>query len=93
VQQADIVEAIEDAGFDAELLKVESNGPPAVGGSQILISHIVKARFKISGMTCSACVNSVEGALRAVKGVKSVQVALATEEAHVDYDTRVIGPQ
>ena len=92
LQHADIVEAIEDAGFDAELLKVDANGP-AAEASSAAISHVVKARFKIGGMTCSACVNSVEGALRAFEGVKSAQVALATEEAQVDYDTRVIGPQ
>ena len=41
----------------------------------------------VEGMTCAACVAHVEGALREVEGVSSVQVNLATEKAAVELDS------
>ncbi|CAN2222768.1 ZntA Cation transport ATPase [Candidatus Nanopelagicaceae bacterium] len=44
--------------------------------------------FKISGMTCSSCVNSIEGALNSIPGVKAT-VNFATESVHVSADEDV----
>ena len=41
--------------------------------------------LNIGGMTCAACVNHVEKALRGVEGVESSAVNLATERATVQY--------
>ncbi|XP_059625482.1 copper-transporting ATPase RAN1 isoform X2 [Cornus florida] len=41
-------------------------------------------------MTCAACVNSVEGILRELPGVKRAAVALATSLGEVEYDPTVI---
>lgn len=41
-------------------------------------------------MTCAACVNSVEGILRNLPGVKRAVVALATSLGEVEYDPTVI---
>lgn len=41
-------------------------------------------------MTCAACVNSVEGILRNLPGVKRAMVALATSLGEVEYDPSVI---
>ncbi|XP_041027678.1 copper-transporting ATPase RAN1-like isoform X2 [Juglans microcarpa x Juglans regia] len=41
-------------------------------------------------MTCAACVNSVEGILRNLHGVKKAVVALATSLGEVEYDPTVI---
>ena len=41
-------------------------------------------------MTCAACVNSVEGILRDLHGVKRAVVALATALGEVEYDSTVI---
>ena len=38
-------------------------------------------RLPVEGMTCASCVSHVEGALKGVPGVSSVQVNLATEKA------------
>lgn len=46
--------------------------------------------FRIGGMTCAACVNSVEGILRKIPGVKRAVVALATSSGEVDYDPLII---
>ena len=43
------------------------------------------ADLNIGGMTCAACVSHVEGALKGVQGVLSINVNLATEKAAVAY--------
>ena len=40
-------------------------------------------------MTCAACVNSVEGILRDIPGVRKAVVALATSLGEVEYDSTV----
>ncbi|MGC1219453.1 MAG: heavy metal translocating P-type ATPase [Phormidesmis sp.] len=42
----------------------------------------------LKGMSCAACANAVEKAIRQVPGVSSVQVNFATEQASLDYDSR-----
>jgi len=42
------------------------------------------AELRIEGMTCASCVARVERALKAVPGVLSATVNLATEQAHVE---------
>ncbi len=42
--------------------------------------------FKVQGMTCASCVSRVEKALKAVPGVRSASVNLATEKATVQAD-------
>ena len=44
--------------------------------------------FKVSGMTCSSCVNSIEGALNSIAGAKAT-VNFATESVHVSADEKV----
>ncbi|CAN1810111.1 Copper-transporting ATPase RAN1, partial [Linum perenne] len=83
VKDDDVKNAIEDAGFDAEVLaqpaiKTKSNSKTLVG------------QFTIGGMTCAACVNSVEGILKDIPGVKRAVVALATSLGEVEYDPSVI---
>lgn len=45
--------------------------------------------YKVSGMTCAACVARVERALRKQAGVDNATVNLATEKATVTYDPEV----
>lgn len=47
-------------------------------------------QFTIGGMTCAACVNSVEGILKDLPGVKRAVVALATSLGEVEYDPNLI---
>lgn len=84
VKDEDIKNAIEDAGFDAEIMAEPSNvGKKPRGGTLV-------GQFTIGGMTCAACVNSVEGILRDLTGVKRAVVALATSLGEVEYDPTVI---
>ncbi|CAL5023736.1 unnamed protein product [Urochloa decumbens] len=79
----DIVEAIEDAGFEAEIL-------PDSTVSQPKSQKTLSGQFRIGGMTCAACVNSVEGILQKLPGVKRAVVALATSLGEVEYDPSAI---
>ncbi len=55
-------------------------------GYDILDRRIVKT-LKIEGMTCASCVAHVEKALNGIDGVERANVNLATETAHVSYDS------
>ncbi|XP_062160735.1 copper-transporting ATPase RAN1 [Alnus glutinosa] len=83
VKDEDIKNAIEDAGFEAEILAEPSNSGTKPHGTLL-------GQFTIGGMTCAACVNSVEGILRNLPGVKRAAVALATSLGEVEYDPTVI---
>ncbi|KAG8950758.1 hypothetical protein FRC04_007177 [Tulasnella sp. 424] len=73
-----LVNEIEDIGFGATYL------PPARSDT---------ISFKIYGMTCSACVNTVETQLASVPGITSVSVSLATESCKITFEPDVIGPR
>ncbi|XP_022977788.1 copper-transporting ATPase RAN1-like [Cucurbita maxima] len=82
VKEEDIKEAIEDAGFEAEIIPEA----PSVGKK----SHgALVGQFTIGGMTCAACVNSVETILRDLPGVRRAVVALATSLGEVEYDPTI----
>ncbi|KAK4270659.1 hypothetical protein QN277_019438 [Acacia crassicarpa] len=83
VKDEDIKNAIEDAGFEADILPETSTVGPKL--QQTLVGQ-----FTIGGMTCAACVNSVESILRNLTGVKSAVVALATSLGKVEYDPTII---
>ncbi|MEO0396405.1 MAG: heavy metal translocating P-type ATPase [Cyanobacteria bacterium P01_A01_bin.137] len=48
------------------------------------------ATLTLTGMSCAACANAVETAIRQVPGVIEAQVNFAAEQARVDYDARSI---
>nr|AAO32800.1 copper P-type ATPase CtaA [Trametes versicolor] len=48
-----------------------------------------KCELRIEGMTCGACVESIEGMLRTQPGIQSVKVALLAERGVVEYDPAV----
>ena len=93
VKEEDIVEAIDDAGFDAEVVSVTDVHTLDVdGNSDAKVASII-GQFRIQGMTCAACVSSVEGVLRDLKGVIRASVALVTEIGEVEYDPTVLNRQ
>ncbi|PQP96458.1 hypothetical protein Pyn_15828 [Prunus yedoensis var. nudiflora] len=83
VKDEDIKNAIEDAGFEAEVIPEQSTNGIKQHGTLL-------GQFSIGGMTCAACVNSVEGILKGLPGVKRAVVALATSLGEVEYDPTVI---
>ncbi|XP_059441994.1 probable copper-transporting ATPase HMA5 [Corylus avellana] len=79
VNVENIRETIEDVGFGATLIEDEVNDR----STQV-------CRMRINGMTCTSCSSTVESALQAIHGVQKARVALATEEAEVHYDPKVV---
>ncbi|KAG6791720.1 hypothetical protein POTOM_000852 [Populus tomentosa] len=79
VTEETIRETIEDAGFEATLIQEETSDK----STQV-------CRIRINGMTCTSCSSTVEQALQAIPGVQKAQVALATEEAEVHYDPKIL---
>ncbi|CAD6262745.1 unnamed protein product [Miscanthus lutarioriparius] len=79
VSEEKIREAIEDVGFEAKLINEE-----------VREKNILVCRLHIKGMTCTSCTGTVESALQAFPGVQRASVALATEEAEIHYDRRIV---
>jgi Cu+-exporting ATPase len=88
VSADDIKEAIEDAGFDAEIV-ASTTVFSGAAKTDAPVANII-GQFRIQGMTCAACVNSVESVLTGLKGVVRASVALVTETGEVEYDPRLI---
>ncbi|XP_077223878.1 putative copper-transporting ATPase HMA5 [Tasmannia lanceolata] len=78
VNEDTIRETIEDAGFQATFIKEENERSTLI------------CRMRIKGMTCTSCSTTVESTLQGVQGVQKAQVALATEEAEIRYDPKVV---
>ncbi|KAK4703623.1 P-type Cu+ transporter, partial [Phenoliferia sp. Uapishka_3] len=84
---------------DTVQLKVEGESKPSSshaqrghhGSGQYTSAH--QAPFGTVGMTCGACVASIEGGLRSQPGVFSVKVALLAERAVVEYDSALWTPE
>lgn len=75
-----IKEAIEDAGFQAASIKQE-----------IKEKSTLICRIRIKGMTCTSCSSTIASALRSIHGVHRALVALATEEAEIQYNSKLVG--
>lgn len=50
-------------------------------------------QLDVGGMTCAACVASVEKTLRAIPGVRGVSVNLALEKAYISFDQEMLRPK
>ena len=49
--------------------------------------ELTKVTLEIDGLICSACVDTVEEALKAVDGVREADVSLSNSEAMVTFDS------
>eukprot|EP00931_Biecheleriopsis_adriatica_P075603 TRINITY_DN49426_c0_g1_i1.p1 TRINITY_DN49426_c0_g1~~TRINITY_DN49426_c0_g1_i1.p1 ORF type:complete len:1105 (-),score=230.43 TRINITY_DN49426_c0_g1_i1:29-3112(-) len=77
-QVKDILEAVDDVGFDAELLN-QTTARAGVEKPEVI------AVFKVGGMTCASCVGAVESAITEVEGVRSASVSLLGHRAEVRF--------
>ncbi|KAK9454790.1 E1-E2 ATPase-domain-containing protein [Dipodascopsis uninucleata] len=87
----EVREAIDDCGFENQLLSSQSVDPVSDDFKNSPSQGTDICYIKVYGMTCSSCTMSVENALRAVSGVESAVVSLATEEAKVVYEKSECG--
>lgn len=58
-----------------------------------LSSNITTKTFPIKGMHCASCVRVIEKSIENLKGVKSCNVNLATEQATVNYDSSKVSKE
>uniref|UniRef100_A0A8C6LQJ8 P-type Cu(+) transporter n=1 Tax=Nothobranchius furzeri TaxID=105023 RepID=A0A8C6LQJ8_NOTFU len=75
-----IAECIRELGFTASVMEDYE-------GSDRNLELVVR------GMTCASCVHKIESSLMREKGIIYASVALATNKAHVKYDSEIIGPR
>ena len=54
---------------------------------------LTRAVVPVEGMTCATCEITVRSAVQRVRGVKSVQVSVATNKASVDFDPAQTGTE
>ncbi|HXG40513.1 MAG TPA: heavy metal translocating P-type ATPase [Candidatus Limnocylindrales bacterium] len=84
---ADLGAAVEAAGYEARLDRLEtSEGPGATPEGrtvEVAFSAHRSLALDIEGMTCASCVNRIERYLRKVDGVVEANVNLATERATI----------
>ncbi|KAL1407637.1 Cu(2+)-transporting P-type ATPase [Vanrija albida] len=76
-------------GFDSHVKLLDSGDTEP--SSVFLDDGLTKrVELTVGGMTCGACVASIEGQLKALDGIKSVQVSLLAERAVVEYDPEFV---
>lgn len=71
---------------DVRLLDSYEDNSPASAGE----GGMRRVQVRVTGMTCAACSNSVEEALRGVDGVLRASVALLQSKADVVYDPGLV---
>ena len=76
-----IVEKIEDAGFDASVVSSTSGASQQASGQSSVTTTV-----SISGMTCGACTSAVEGSFKGVEGLLSFNISLLAERAVIVHD-------
>jgi len=57
------------------------------------IKNVRNLGFKIQGMSCSSCSNSIEKKLNSLDGIIKASVNIATEKGQVEYDSNTIDIQ
>jgi Cu2+-exporting ATPase len=55
--------------------------------------NTIKKEFKVTGMSCASCSNSVQRVLASVHGVRNASVNFANSNASVEFDSAVVSPQ
>ncbi|XP_061755705.1 copper-transporting ATPase 1 [Nerophis ophidion] len=75
-----IAECVKELGFSASVME---NYEGSDGNLELVVR----------GMTCASCVHKIESNLMKENGIIYASVALATNKAHIKYDSEVIGPR
>lgn len=67
------------------------SGSTRKGYGSISDVNLSEATLLISGMTCSSCVNSIEGRIKDLPGMKTASVTLSTCKGHFTFDGNLTG--
>ncbi|GMM32719.1 Cu(2+)-transporting P-type ATPase [Saccharomycopsis crataegensis] len=75
VTYSEIVNVIEDCGFDARFIESDTVGTTT--------SNPIISKIAVQGMTCSACTDSITNAINQLKGIQHINISLLTNEANI----------
>ncbi|KAL0469801.1 copper resistance-associated P-type ATPase [Neurospora intermedia] len=86
----ELVEAIEDLGYDVKLDKVvalsdPSKPPPKPKAGRKILSDAWRVTVSIGGMTCASCANSITKEMKKRDWVQDITVNLLTNSATVEF--------
>lgn len=80
------IAAVDDAGDLEDVGLLESYED----NSEKLEHGLKRIQVRVTGMTCAACSNSVEAALKSMDGVLNASVALLQNKADVVFDPKLV---
>ncbi|XP_061685875.1 copper-transporting ATPase 2 isoform X2 [Syngnathoides biaculeatus] len=89
ITQEDLRDKIEDMGFGATLLADDPSR--AISHWRGDTTQVVTVW--IGGMTCSSCVQSIEGRISQMMGVHSMEVSLKDQKGTITFDPGLTGPE
>jgi len=92
VSPTQVQEAIEDRGFDAEVLSTDAIAALGSGfkDNDRHTTQVTRTTISIQGMTCGACTSAIQGALEGVTGVANLNISLLSERAVVEHDAEIL---
>ncbi|XP_061572171.1 copper-transporting ATPase 2 isoform X2 [Cololabis saira] len=94
VTQQELRDSIEEMGFSATLLpEATSTGDLSYWQSDVLNASTQTVTVWIVGMTCNSCVQSIEGRISEMGGVKSIVVSLKEEKGTISFDPSLTEPE
>uniref|UniRef100_A0A3B3CM45 HMA domain-containing protein n=1 Tax=Oryzias melastigma TaxID=30732 RepID=A0A3B3CM45_ORYME len=91
ITQQELRDKMEDMGFSAALTSKETSGLSFWQRDPDM--SIQTTTVWIAGMSCSSCVESIEGRISHMVGVKSVVVSLKEEKGTISFDPRLTEPE
>ena len=84
---ADIVQTIEDVGYEATVEKVDERPALRETGRESKTATL-RASYSVGGMTCSSCIGAIQGALKNFVWIKRVDINLLSNSATVIFEGR-----
>ncbi|XP_030606657.1 copper-transporting ATPase 2 [Archocentrus centrarchus] len=94
ITQQELRDKIEDMGFDAALLPEDpSGGDLSFWKNEELNVSTETVTVWIGGMTCSSCVQTIEGRISQMTGVQFIVVSLKEEKGTITFDPSLTEPE
>lgn len=93
VTQQELADRIQDMGFGAALSSDDPPEPDSSCWQDMSDSSTLTVSIWIKGMTCNSCVQSIEGRISQMSGVRSIKVSLTEEKGTVAFDPSLMEPE
>ncbi|XP_013867465.1 copper-transporting ATPase 2 isoform X2 [Austrofundulus limnaeus] len=94
ITHQELIHQIEDIGFDAAFVPEDAfGGDLSLWQGDLMNEPTQTVTVWIKGMTCSSCVQSIEGKISEVSGVKSITVSLKEKKGAISFNPKLIEPE